>query len=686
MNKVFFPESVAVFGVSDSPSNLARVIVENLISCGYKGAIYPVGKRGGSLGDRIIYGGIEAVDAVPDLAVLLVPADTIPQTLEGCGKKGIRRVIIETAGFSEFREDRKRLEQSIREIALAWDMKVLGPNCVGIINLDNCLVLPFYPVDAEAVKRGGISFVSQSGGLLHDIMNRASLDNFGLSKLASIGNKLLVDENDVLEFLISDPATKTIGLYLENIRDGRRLMDLAYSTDKPVIMLKANRSQTSRQIAKFHTSALAGDDEVADAGFRQCGIHRPQDLVEMMDWFRIFTLPLMRGPRVFLLARSGGKAVLLADTAQRCGFELATPSEAFYDKVRQKVRAGVINLTNPLDLGDLFDVDFYIEIIREASAEEGVDGVVMVHDYAPGVEVAGTQRLVTEAVRISNIHQKPVVLCMVPDKNDWFPMRALADLPLFMDGDTAMKALAISRDHFRFCSRKTERPRLQGQDRGVRRPPSSPAVHMDIVQTFRLLASYGLPVADHQLIRSEAEALEAAGRIGYPVALKIALPYTLHKTEEKGVRLNLGDEKALLAGFRDMKGEAFLVQKMAPSGYEVFVGGKRDLEFGQTLLVGLGGIFVEVYKDVALRVAPIDEALALDMITETRGSAILKGFRGSPPGDIDELCRCLVRVSRLLADNPQIVTLDINPLILFHKDEGCLIVDARIEEDGVGRV
>ena len=292
IRKLFFPESVAVCGLSERPDNLARRIVENLNRFAFTGRVYGIGRKADEVEGTRVYADPADLPEVPDVAVLLVPAPAITGLLDALGRKGVRHVIVETGGFTEFGADRKDTEDEITRIARRWGMTLMGPNCIGVVNGENGLCLPFVPMKTDDVHEGANSFISQSGGLVNEVVRRCMAEHVGISKLASIGNKLMLDGNDFLEFLIGDAGTERIGIYFEGIRDGRRLMDLASKTEKPVIVLKGNTSPVSREIASFHTAALLGDDGVVDAAFRQAGIHRVLSLQEMIDCFKIFSLPL----------------------------------------------------------------------------------------------------------------------------------------------------------------------------------------------------------------------------------------------------------------------------------------------------------------------------------------------------------------------------------------------------------
>jgi acetyltransferase len=679
MKELFYPESVLVVGVSPAKTNLGRNIVYNLEKFGFRGPVYAVGREGGALNGRKIYERIEDIEGSPEVAVFLIPARYVPEALDVCGRKGVRYGVIQSGGFSEFADENRDLEREVLEIARRWNIRFVGPNCISILNLENGLALPFVPLQPDGMRRGPLSIAAQSGGIVVEALRLLALENIGFNKLISMGNKLDLNENDYLEYLVSDPATKVIGLYLENVTDGRRLMDLAARTDKPVVVLKANTSPISHHAAKFHTAALAGDDEVAEAAFRQAGLHRVGNIYEMMDAFKAFSLPPMRGPRLAVLSRSGGVAVLTADAAHRYGLELARFSDGFFDVARKKLRAGVIRMANPLDMGDIFDIDFYHVIVEEALKEKEVDAVILSHSYVSPGEIEPTKKLFRSVGELSLRHGKPIVIVSNGEKDQWDAIKQFSGFPLFVDPSFALRALSRCLRHHRFQSAKASRDTLR-KDSGRRKArPLSGSRLMEASGVFRLLSEHQVPVAPWTTVKTLDEGLKAADRIGYPVVLKVSSPAILHKTEAKALRLNIKDGREFGEAFRDMNGDEFLIQKMVPPGTEVIIGGKRDREFGPVVLFGLGGVFVEVLRDAAMRVVPIGEVEAREMVDEIRGAPVLKGARGKTPSDIDALVQCLCRVSTLLADHPEIVNIDMNPLIVYEKGRGCVAVDAKIE-------
>jgi len=679
MEKFFSAQSVAVFGVSDAPGNLGRFIIDNMKRFDYTGRIYPVGRTATEVVGIPVYRQIEDVPEVPDLAVLLVPARAMPGIIEACGKKGIRHAIIEAAGFSELGSDKKELEEEILRMAGSVGLRFIGPNCVGIINKETGLCTPFIPFERDEFRVGGNSFITQSGGLVHDVIHRCAAENLGLSKVVSIGNKLMIDENDVLEYLLTDKGTNAIGVYLETISNGRRLMELASTAEKPVILLDGNRSPSSREIASFHTAALAGDAAVAAAACRQAGIHQVDNIQDMIDCFKIFEMPLLKGPNLAIICRSGGQSVLLADDAHRHNFRLPPLPPEFFEKINERTKAGVIRNTNPIDLGDVWDDLFYADVVEMAAARRDVDGVILYFEYGVNHEV--TFEILKGVERVSRTYDKPAVLCMVPDRSVWLTLRYSRDFPFFTESERALRALRRSLDHF---------TRITGERRSAFAPAGNPGRSLSpgakqrvlaTEETLRLAGEYAIPLCPYEMGNSRTEVLEAARRLGYPVALKRVEPAVLHKTEAGAVRLDIMDDKALEEAMEEMPAEVYLVQKMAPEGVETIIGGKRDAQFGPVVVFGLGGIFVEVLKDVTMRVAPVDEVIAAQIIGEIRGAPLLKGARGRTPADTPALVQTIARVSQLLVDHPEIARLDINPFRVFGQGQGALALDIKMEKD-----
>ena len=689
-----YPESVAVIGVSPSPTNLGRAIAYHLFEFRYTGRVYLVGPKGGSFLGHTIYRSLHEVPGKVELAVILTPAQTLPDVVRACGEQGIRRLVIESAGFRELGEERRSLEEEVTATARRYGIRFIGPNCIGVMNKENGLALPFVPF-RDTFHLGRLSIVSQSGGVGVALLNSLAAERLGFSKFASIGNKLDTDENDLLEYLLEDEATGIIFLYLEGIADGRRLMELARRSRKPIVVHKSNTSETSARIARSHTASLSVADEVVSAAFRQGGIHRVTDMRSAMDAIRAYSLPPVRGNQLAVVSRSGGHAVVAADAVAKYGFHLQPFPEAFLRMVESRLRAGVIRLGNPMDLGDLFDFELFHQIVSETLRRDDIDGVLMVHNYN-GVLFDGESRDLVQAIRKTCEElQKPVALCLLTTEEELrVNRRANPGYPLFSEPEEALRALAISRDAAGRRLHQVEEPTVALVDaekaRAILAAASARGSHQLMPdEAFLVLSAYGIPVASWATTGSAAEAAARAAEFGFPVAMKVMAEEIIHKSDVGGVLLNRLSAAEVEAGFERLSAlrggflpesasQAILVQKMVVDGLEIFVGGRQDPTFGPVVLLGLGGVYVEVLGDVALRVAPIRLAQAWEMIDEIRGGGLLKGVRRQAPADREALVAIIMRMSQLLCDFPEIEEIDVNPAKVLSAGRGCVAVDCRI--------
>lgn len=686
MDKLFYPDSIAVIGVSERPDNLAAAIVANLHEFGYRGAIHAVGLRGGKVHGIPILSSVEALPDGVDLAVILTPAATVPDLLDGCGRKGIQRAVIESGGFAEFSQAGRELEEQVCEVAHRWGIRFVGPNCLSMLNMENGLCLPFIRLDRGAAKQGPVSVLAQSGGVSITYLLLLSEAGLGVNKVVSMGNKASLDEVDYLAYLLDDPGTEIILLYLESIEEGRRLIELAASSPKPVIVHKANVARSSAQIAFSHTAALAHDDRVVDAALRQAGIIRAAGFDSAVALAQGFALPPVRGNDLIVISRSGGHAVVAADAAEVEGFFLPPLPGDFVTGVRSLFRADVIALTNPLDLGVIFDFDLYARIVEESLSALDPDALLLIHTYSAGPEGEMSRRLAQRLEALSRRMDRPVALCAFAQQEEVEGLKREVGIPVFTEIESAVRALAASRD-------RHVRP-------AVLQPlPAAPAQRPHEVEglldrdgiltadaALGLCASFGLPTAEWAAVEDVEGALVAAGAIGYPVALKALSPDLAHKSDVGGVVLDIGAPDELRERFAELLGRVeeripglqmtgVLVQRMLRKGREVILGGKRDPSFGPLVMFGLGGIHVEVFADVAFRLVPLTHQEAEGLISEVRGSRLLQGVRGEPPADVEAVLEALLALSRLLVECPEVAEVDINPLLVF--DRGVAVVDAR---------
>jgi len=694
MREIFYPSTIAVIGVSAKPTNLGSNIVANLVEYGFNGIVYAVGPSGGMIETRRIFRSVGDIPDHVDLAVILTPAQTVPTILEECGKKGIRWAIIETAGFREYTDEGQQLEDEISKVAEEYGIQFVGPNCIGAINMENGMCVPF-PHLTKFVKRGDVSMITQSGGVGMSVLNLMANEGLGLNKFVSVGNMLKIDAEDMLEYLITDEGTSLIFMYLESIRDGRRLMEIAKKSPKPVVIFKANIGELGKNIAQSHTASLASDDKIVDAAFHQAGIIRVNSATTVGNNLKILGLPPMKDKNLAIISRSGGHAVIAADATELAGFNLGHFPDSFLREIEGHFRASVIRLTNPLDLGDLFDLNVYAQIVEQTLQLEDVDGIVFLHTSLSESENLTSRRLLDRLIDLVEKYDKPVAYYISTAAEEINYLKQNYDFPVFTQVVETIRALGMSYHYFIQSAkiRTKSKTQLYKVDRKSVKEIISKAKTEErdllISEALQVLEHYGIPTVPSRIAMTVEEAQAAADEIGYPVAMKIVAEQISHKSDVGGVQLNLRTNAAVADAFEDMlegvhqaypeaRLDGVLVQPMATGGRELILGGRHDPQFGPVVLVGLGGIFVEIFEESQVRVAPLSQRTALEMIQNLRGYQILAGARGHKPIDINSVVETLLRLSQLLVDFPDIKELDINPLRVFHAEEGCSALDARI--------
>ena len=441
----FYPKNLAIFGVSSDESNLGRVIVQNLLTFGYKGEIIPVGtKEGVVFGQRIIKS-LDEFKRQVDLAVILTPVKTIPGILEKCGENGIKRVIIESGGFSEMGESGVPFEKACLDVAKKFGIRFIGPNGIGVTSMEIGLALPFARMRTD-LSLGPVSILAQSGGVGMSYLGYLADENLGLNKFVSVGNKLNVNENELLSYLIDDRGTKIILLYLEGFSDARKFVETASRSDKPIIVHKSNRFKESAGIASSHTAALFSDDHLVDHALRQAGCIRVNTRDEAMNYSKIFTMPLLKGGNIAVVSRSGGNAVIAADACSRYKFTLPPFPQDFIDKVERRFRASVIKLQNPLDLGDLYDFPFYSEIIEDLLKQDNIDGLLFIHGYRRDFEAVEARALIKKIEQLVEQYQKPVACVVITEAVEIDYLKRHSGIPIFSSAEKAMSAYNVSRN------------------------------------------------------------------------------------------------------------------------------------------------------------------------------------------------------------------------------------------------
>lgn len=678
MQGFFHPRSVVVIGVSPRHGNLGRNIVDNLEAYGFAGPVYLVSPRGGEYRGHTIHTSLEQLPEAPELAVILTPATTVPGLMRDCGRKGVKRVIIESGGFSELAEDRARLEGELVETAERYGMRFIGPNCIGTICTHSGLAVPF-PQLGELLPKGGLSMVMQSGGIGLTYLHALAQAGVGISKFASVGNKLNVNERDLLAYLVEDPQTEAILLYLESIVAGREIFEILRHCPKPVVLHKSNIAPLSNAIAHSHTAALANDDAVVDAALEQAGVLRAHTVSETINLCKGLVLLPPRGRRLAVISRSGGHAVVAADAAFREGMELPEFPSSYLDSIQSHARAAVIRLQNPLDLGDLFHFELYVEILRGALAMEDVDAAVVVHGYR-GAEAEPSRRFVARAGELSQEYGKPVALVLLTEFEELLKTRRLTTLPFFPAPDEAIQALSAARWVVERREAMSGEDPLPQVDLAAAREilqKAGPDGGLQLPEALALATAAGVPVAEYRTVATPEQAAAAAEELGGRLVLKaVGLE---HKTDQGGVVLGLESPEAVGEAASEMQArlgtERLVVMRQVEAPHEVIVGAKQDPSFGAVVLAGLGGIAAEVFRDISLRLAPVGPGEAKEMLSRLKSAPLLQGFRGRPAAPLKELAELISRVSVLAAGLPELAELDLNPVLAG--PQGLVAVDAR---------
>jgi acetate---CoA ligase (ADP-forming) len=510
-----------------------------------------------------------------------------------------------------------------------------------------------------------------------------------MSKMVSMGNKLNIDETDYLSYLIDDPETEIIYLYLEDFKRGRAFAETAYRSPKPIVLHKSNTSHLSQTIARSHSAALASDDDVADGVCREAGIHRVTSVSQALKAIKGLCLPAMKGRNLAIISRSGGHAVVAADRCSRSGFELPPFRESILLEAQRHARAGVIRFGNPMDLGDIFDLDAYYGVVEAALRQEDIHGVVFIQVSHMMSERQATRGLIERLGRLAAEHAKPVAVVVEVPLEERALLEKTANFPFFLEPTEAVEGLEVL---YRYGQpggktagevRPLAGNKLQGDVAqwmgSIERENRQPLLH----ETLELLDRIGVPTVSWHMASNIEDALSAAARMGYPVALKAVAQTLLHKSDKGGIALNVGDPirlesewKRLLAVSDDIAG--IVVQKMASVSRELIVGAKRDMSFGPVVLVGMGGIMVEAFKDVTMRLAPVGIPEALEMLGRLRSTAVLGKFRGMKEVDLRSVAEVIVQVSRLIHDFPQVLEVDINPLSLDGETNRPVALDVRV--------
>jgi acetyltransferase len=687
----FSAAGVAVIGASSNPRKLSHGILRNLINSTYKGGIYPVNPGSDEILGVKCYPDISSVPDPVELAVIVVPVAATPETLEECGKRGIKAAVIISGGFKEVGQSGAELEAECLRIADKYAMRLIGPNCVGTMDLHTGLNTTFIHGMPD---EGGIGFVSQSGAVCGGVVDFLYGKKVGFSHFISLGNEADVTETDMIEYLGQEPRTRVIAAYVEQIRDGRRFLEVArkVSRVKPIVLLKGGRSDAGARAVSSHTGSLAGSHTAYQAAFKQAGVIEVETFAELFDVAVAFDFqPLPQGTNAVLLTNAGGPAALTSDSLSFNGFRLEDLEEETKKELRTFLNPSA-QVGNPVDMLGAAEPQDYARVITALKDDKTVDIIIPILVPQALVDPRQVAQAVVDASQGAG---KPVLTCILGDMSVAEPRLILHanrmpmyTLPEAMGG--VLKAMKTYADWLN--KPMIKRSPLSGINKeAAERILGMPQTGKILgeAETRPLLEAYGIPLVKGGEARSPQEAAEVAKRIGFPVAMKIISPQLLHKSEAGGIVLNLKDADEVSAAYEqlfssirakipDAELQGVLIEQMAPRGQEVIVGLRRDPGFGPVVMFGLGGIYVELFKDVSFRVAPVSPEDALEMIRETRAGKLLTGFRGAPPADLDAVVDCIQRLGQLGLDFPEIEEAEVNPLLVFPQGQGALALDGRV--------
>ena len=676
LDKLFNPRTVAVVGATPKEGKVGNTILKNLLASGTGLlSIYAVNPRYDRIQGLKCYPSLSEIQGDIDLAVIAIPAEGVPNVLEQCAERGVENVVVISAGFKEVGREGAVLESELVKIAKEHKLNIVGPNCLGIINTHANLNATFGKTVPD---KGSIAFLSQSGAFALAVIDWAKVEKVGFSKIVSLGNKAVLDECHFLEYLDKDPDTAVVAMYLEDVSEGSRFMRVVreVSRTKPVVVMKSGMTEAGAKAASSHTGSIAGSVEAYRAAFAQAGIVEATSIQELFD----FSLTLSRIQRIkggiAIVTNSGGPGVMAADAIEESGLELT----AFERETMEKLHPlQLANSYNPIDVRGDATTDKFGTALSIVAEDGYVGAIIAILSPTAPIEFdkAGNYVMAINA-------KKPVI-------------------PVFMGGETVMSAVEELKKHgianyfdpVRAVKSLKAVKDYEERQKRVFEPP--PHFNVDTGQIreqlrhklgFELLKAYGIPIPAYGKAETADEALDIADKIGYPVAMKILSPDIIHKTDVGCVKLNVNREAVKESFFEIMRRgeklttarriEGVLVQQMVAGGKEVIIGMKRDRHFGPLLMFGLGGIYVEVFRDVSFRIAPLGMSDAKEMIKNVRAYRILHGVRGEPMSDIDSLVNVLLRFSQLCVEFPDILEADLNPIKVFEYGKGCYVVDFKM--------
>lgn len=698
LEKFFKPESVAIVGASQTKGKVGYEILTNILKAGYKGKIFPVNHKAESIENLKCYPNLQAIGQTPDLVIIIIPAKFVASIMQDCVKMGVKSVIIITAGFKEIGTEGQRLEQQIIQIAKQGGIRVIGPNCLGVIAPASNLNASFA---GDLPKEGTIGYLSQSGALLAALLDIANAHGIGFSKLVSIGNKADIDELDLIKSFGTDSDTKVIAGYLENITDGNSFLEEAekISHKKPIILIKSGSTSAGAKAASSHTGSLAGAETAYEAVFERSGVIRCNSISEQFDYAQAFSnQPLPSGNSVAVITNAGGPGIMAADAIEKEGLVFAKLT----DQTQEKLAGGLpsaANVHNPIDvLGDaLADrYEFALDVVLD---DPNVDTVLVLLTPQAMTEAVSTAEGMAKILDKKN--KKPVFASFIGATQVAESIKVLRNngIPQYDTPESAVKTIKTMVDYVKWRNRPKRVVKLFPVNRRkvetiVERHLRNNIREIGETESKEILEAYGFVRPKGSVCSTAEQATNVANQLGYPVVMKIWSPDILHKSDVGGVKVGLNNAQEVMDAFdlmmyrvpkkmpeADILG--VLVQEMCRKGKEVILGMHRDPHFGPLMMFGMGGTMVEVLKDVSFYPAPLTEEEAKQMLVNTKTYKILQGVRGEKGVDIAAIAEGLQRLSQLVTEFPQIQELDINPYVIGPKGTAAIAVDARMSVEKV---
>jgi len=692
LDYIFRPKSIAVIGASTQKGSIGWQLLNNLVEYEFNGKLFPVNPKATVLHSMKCYPSVLDIPDEVDCAILVVPKELVLKAVDQCGQKGIKGMVIITAGFKETGPNGAELEKKLGEKIVQYGMRMVGPNCFGVINTD-----PQVRMNATFGKTqplpGKIGFMSQSGALGEAILYYAEQLKIGFSMFASVGNKTNVSGNDLLEYWEEDKNTEMILLYVENFGNPRKFNQIArgITKKKPIIVVKSGRTAAGAKAAKSHTGVIAGLDVGVDALLEQSGVLRVSSMEELFDLSMGFSMqPVPKGNRVAVVTNAGGPGILFTDAAVNLGLEITQLSEETRDFLRKNLREEAA-VDNPVDLIASATPKEYSLALDKIFQDNKIDSVVVIFVQPITADELATAKAIVE---VKKRYDKPMLSCFmgVAPRSEGVKLLMENNIPTYIFPESIAKTLSamvkyhvwMERPEGHFVSCKGDKEKVQKIITEVLQKDKTQVTGEKALDIFE---AYGIPIAPYKIAKTAEEAVSVAKNMGYPVVMKIHNPEILHKTELGGVLLDLRDEKEVQAGFSDLKKKVegknlsfcgVVVQKMIKGGVETVLGMTTDPIFGPLIMFGLGGINVEILKDVSFKVHPLSDQDAEEMIKSLKGYRLLTGFRGSKPVDLQELQSCLLKLSQLVTDFPVIDQIDINPFIASDTKENSKAADARV--------